>query len=175
MDVCRFSEARYRSQVFTPPCVQSSATPPPSLQVGLTLSSSFAPRPLSKLMALSLASVFNSRVSSRLFPWTNSKPWCLLTIYLLSGKRIATYHKVLPDSKKNWYDLLSIHNKSGAKRTNLIVCHEKKEHNISVLQLIGTKRIVEFLKTPLSPRAPTLAGRERAWGKKRISENICLL
>ena len=101
MDVCRFSEARYRSQVFTPPCVQSSATPPPSLQVGLTLSSSFAPRPLSKLMALSLASVLNSRVSSRLFPWTNSKPWCLLTIYWLSGKRIATYHKVLPDSK-NW-------------------------------------------------------------------------
>ena len=45
----------------------------------------------------------------------------------------------------------------------MIVCHEKKEHNISVLQLIGTKRIVEFLKTPLSPRAPTLAGRERAW------------
>ncbi|MDD5812738.1 MAG: hypothetical protein PUD32_00700, partial [Bacteroidales bacterium] len=43
--------------------------------------------------------VFNSRVSSRLFPWTNSKPWCLLTIYWLSGKRIATYHKVLPDSK----------------------------------------------------------------------------
>ena len=101
MDVCRFSEARYRSQVFTPPCVQSSASPPPSLQVGLTLSSSFAPRPLSKLMALSLASVLNSRVSSRLFPWTNSKPWCLLTIYWLSGKRIATYHKVLPDSKIN--------------------------------------------------------------------------
>ena len=164
MDVCRFSEARYRSQVFTPPCVQSSATPPPSLQVGLTLSSSFAPRPLSKLMALSLASVLNSRVSSRLFPWTNSKPWCLLTIYWLSGKRIATYHKVLPDSKKkSWCDLLSIHNKSGAKRTNLIVCHEKKEDNISVLQLIGTKRIVEFLMTPLSPPGPThwLEGRGR--------------
>lgn len=47
--------------------------------------------------------------------------------------------------------MLCVHNKSGAKRTNLIVCHEKKEHNISVLQLIGTKRNVEFLKTPLSP------------------------
>lgn len=47
----------------------------------------------------------------------------------------------------------------------MIVCHEKKEHNISVLQLIGTKRIVEFLKTPLSsPEPHTLAGRERAWG-----------
>lgn len=46
----------------------------------------------------------------------------------------------------------------------MIVCHEKKEHNISVLQLIGTKRIVEFLKTPLSPpETHTLAGRERAW------------
>lgn len=45
----------------------------------------------------------------------------------------------------------------------MIVCHEKKEHNISVLQLIGTKRIVEFLKTPLSsPEPHTLAGRERA-------------
>lgn len=44
----------------------------------------------------------------------------------------------------------------------MIACHEKKEDDISVLQLIGTKRIVEFLKTPLSPRAPpTLAGRER--------------
>ena len=110
MDVCRFSEARYRSQVFTPPCVQSSATPPPSLQVGLTLSSSFAPRPLSKLMALSLASVLNSRVSSRLFPWTNSKPWCLLTIYWLSGKRIATYHKVLPDSKKKKIEIFAENN-----------------------------------------------------------------
>ena len=79
------------------------------------------------------------------------------------------------DNKKSWYDLLSVHNKSVAKRTNLIVCHEKKEDNISVLQLIGTKRIVEFLKTPLSPRAPTLAGRERAWGKNNISENISLL
>ena len=58
----------------------------------------------------------------------------------------------------------------------MIVCHEKKEHNISVLQLIGTKRNVEFLKTPLSPpETHTLAGRERAWGTKKISENICLL
>ncbi len=46
----------------------------------------------------------------------------------------------------------------------MIVCHEKKEDDISVLQLIGTKRNVEFLKTPFSPRAPhTLAGGERAW------------
>ena len=45
----------------------------------------------------------------------------------------------------------------------MIVCHEKKEHNISVLQLIGTKRIIEFLTTPLSPRAPIhwLEGRGR--------------
>ena len=58
----------------------------------------------------------------------------------------------------------------------MIVCHEKKEDNITILQLIGTKRNVEFLKTPLSsPEPHTLAGRERAWGKKKISENICLL
>ena len=58
----------------------------------------------------------------------------------------------------------------------MIVCHEKKEDNITILQLIGTKRNVEFLKTPLSsPETHTLAGRERAWGKKKISENICLL
>ena len=46
------------------------------------------------------------------------------------------YHQTVI-MKKSWYDLLCVHNKSGAKRTNLIVCHEKKEHNISVLQLIG--------------------------------------
>ena len=58
----------------------------------------------------------------------------------------------------------------------MIACHEKKEDNISVLQLIGTKRNVEFLMTPLSPpETHTLAGRERAWGKKKISEKICLL
>ena len=58
----------------------------------------------------------------------------------------------------------------------MIVCHEKKEDDISVLQLIGTKRIIEFLMTPLSsPEPHTLAGRERAWGKKKISEKICLL
>ena len=46
----------------------------------------------------------------------------------------------------------------------MIVCHEKKEDDISVLQLIGTKRNVEFLMTPLSsPEPHTLAGRERAW------------
>ena len=44
----------------------------------------------------------------------------------------------------------------------MIVCHEKKEDDISVLQLIGTKRNVEFLKTPLSPRDPHwLEGRGR--------------
>ena len=58
----------------------------------------------------------------------------------------------------------------------MIVCHEKKEDDISVLQLIGTKRNVEFLMTPLSsPEPHTLAGRERAWGKNNISEKICLL
>ena len=45
----------------------------------------------------------------------------------------------------------------------MIVCHEKKEDNKTILQLIGTKRIVEFLMTPLSPRDPTywLEGRGR--------------
>ena len=38
--------------------------------------------------------------------------------------------------KKSWYDLLCVLNKSGAKRTNLIVRHEKKEDDISVLKLI---------------------------------------
>ena len=38
----------------------------------------------------------------------------------------------------------------------MIVCHEKKEHNISVLQLIGTKRNVEFLMTPLSSPEPPI-------------------
>ena len=57
----------------------------------------------------------------------------------------------------------------------MIVCHEKKEHNISVLQLIGTKRIVEFLKTPLSPRAPYIGWKGEGVGKKKISENVCLL
>lgn len=58
----------------------------------------------------------------------------------------------------------------------MIVYHEKKEDDISVLQLIGTKRNVEFLMTPLSsPETHILAGRERAWGKNNISENICLL
>ena len=53
----------------------------------------------------------------------------------------------------------------------MIVCHEKKEHNISVLQLIGTKRNVEFLMTPLSPPEPhTLAGGERAWVRKRYQK-----
>ena len=48
----------------------------------------------------------------------------------------------------------------------MIVCHEKKEDDISVLQLIGTKRIVEFLKTPLSPRDPHwLEGRGRGQEK----------
>ncbi len=58
----------------------------------------------------------------------------------------------------------------------MIVCHEKKEHNISVLQLIGTKRNVEFLMTPLSPRDPIhwLEGRGRG-GENNISEKICLL
>ena len=48
----------------------------------------------------------------------------------------------------------------------MIVCHEKKEDNITILQLIGTKRNVEFLMTPLSsPEPHTLAGRERAWAR----------
>ena len=57
----------------------------------------------------------------------------------------------------------------------MIVCHEKKEHNISVLQLIGTNRNVEFLKTPLSPRAPYIGWKGEGVGKNNISEKICLL
>ena len=57
----------------------------------------------------------------------------------------------------------------------MIVCHEKKEDDISVLQLIGTKRIVEFLMTPLSPRAPYIGWKGEGVGKNNISENICLL
>ncbi len=57
----------------------------------------------------------------------------------------------------------------------MIVCHEKKEHNISVLQLIGTKRIAGFLKTPLSPRDPHIGWKGEGVGKNNISENICLL
>ena len=53
----------------------------------------------------------------------------------------------------------------------MIVCHEKKEDNKTVLQLIGTKRNVEFLMTPLSsPEPHTLAGRERAWARKRYQK-----
>lgn len=65
--------------------------------------------------------------------------------------------------------MLCVHNKSGAKRTNLIVCHEKKEDDISVLQLIGTKRNVEFLKTPLSPsRDPHIGWKGRGRGVRII-------
>ena len=38
----------------------------------------------------------------------------------------------------------------------MIVCHEKKEDNKTVLQLIGTKRNVEFLMTPLSSPEPPI-------------------
>ena len=57
----------------------------------------------------------------------------------------------------------------------MIVCHEKKEDNISVLQLIGTKRNVEFLMTPLSPRDPHIGWKGEGVGKNNISEKICLL
>ena len=49
----------------------------------------------------------------------------------------------------------------------MIVCHEKKEHNISVLQLIGTKRIIGFLKTPLSPRAPYIGWKGEGVGVRK--------
>lgn len=54
----------------------------------------------------------------------------------------------------------------------MIVCHEKKEHNISVLQLIGTKRNVEFLKTPLSPRAPYIGWKGEGVGVRIICQKI---
>lgn len=57
----------------------------------------------------------------------------------------------------------------------MIVCHEKKEDDISVLQLIGTKRNVEFLMTPLSPRDPHIGWKGEGVGKNNISEKICLL
>ena len=57
----------------------------------------------------------------------------------------------------------------------MIVCHEKKEYNISVLQLIGTKRIIGFLMTPLSPRDPYFGWKGEGVGKNNISEKICLL
>ena len=49
----------------------------------------------------------------------------------------------------------------------MIVCHEKKEDDISVLQLIGTKRNVEFLKTPLSPRAPHIGWKGEGVGVRK--------
>lgn len=55
----------------------------------------------------------------------------------------------------------------------MIVCHEKKEHNISVLQLIGTKRIVEFLKTPLSPpETPYIGWKGEGVGVRIICQKI---
>ena len=57
----------------------------------------------------------------------------------------------------------------------MIVCHEKKEDDISVLQLIGTKRNVEFLMTPLSPRAPYIGWKGEGVGENNILEKICLL
>ena len=58
----------------------------------------------------------------------------------------------------------------------MIVCHEKKEDDISVLQLIGTKRNVEFLMTPLSsPETPHIGWKGEGVGKNNISEKICLL
>ena len=58
----------------------------------------------------------------------------------------------------------------------MIVCHEKEEDNKTVLQLIGTKRNVEFLMTPLSsPRAPYIGWRGEGVGQEKISEKICLL
>ena len=55
----------------------------------------------------------------------------------------------------------------------MIVCHEKKEHNISVLQLIGTKRIVEFLMTPLSSPEPPIHWLEgRGRGVRIICQKI---
>ena len=54
----------------------------------------------------------------------------------------------------------------------MIVCHEKKEDNISVLKLIGTKRIAGFLMTPLSPPSPTLWLEGRGRGVRIIYQKI---
>ena len=50
----------------------------------------------------------------------------------------------------------------------MIVCHEKKEDNKTILQLIGTKRIVEFLMTPLSPRDPYIGWKGEGVGVRII-------
>ena len=49
----------------------------------------------------------------------------------------------------------------------MIVCHEKKEDNKTILQLIGTKRNVEFLMTPLSPRAPYIGWKGEGVGQEK--------